>query len=136
MRVDDRRSGGDSGKSRATTGLGWYLVHGERSSDLFVGRTHTCPHVAQAVQVKAEQAGRITPEHLLDLDRIDPREGKAERLGAERVARLLVRVVASPHDPLHAHRMAYGCLGRTHEAGSDVALPLPVLTRSHRELRH
>ena len=83
----------------------------------------------QRVEVEAVERGRVAGEHHLHLVRIDAGEAEPDRLLRERVARLLVRVVAAPHDPVDADLLADRDLGRADEARADVALAGPVLAR-------
>ena len=89
---------------------------------------------AQRVEVEPVERGGVAAQHHLHLDRIDLGEAQPDRLPRERVARLLVRVVAPPHDPVEADLLADRHLRRSHEARTDVALAGPVLARLQRHL--
>src|SRR5438132_9275825 len=89
-----------AGERRTPHRLGWDLLDGQDLIDLLMRRTHPLRHVDQAGHVELVELGRVPTQHLLHLGNVEARERAPERGATEREARLLVGVIASPHDLL------------------------------------
>src|SRR5438105_2288054 len=128
-------AGAAAGRSRpdergAAVALGHAL---ERLGQLGRRRPHPGRVAVQRLEVEPVDRRHVAGQKLLELDRIGARERPAQRLARVRIAALVVRVVAPPHEPLDADLLAGRGLDRAREADADPAVAGEVLARLHRQ---